>query len=388
MSRRTSLSMLVLSCIASSLVLAILAPAPARAAQEPPNIATFSVAAYNPVTGEVGVAVQSKFFCVGSVVPWARAGVGAVASQAYGNPTYGPLGLDLMERGLTPGEALDVLTRRDPDGTRRQLGMVSVMDADGGSGGWAATMTGGECMAWAGGRTGKTADGIVYSVQGNILTGPEVVEAMAAALEPHALFNYTLNSGTAMLALGEATGRAPLSVNLTSNEYTALTVDDFAGRLLSALVAGEAAGGDSRGMQSAAMKVCQAGAGYGGYTDVKYDLRVDDAVNPFEELARLLNLARPFALTNEGYNLLYAGRHAEAKAIFSELVKLQPAEASHHYNLACALALSGELDAAMAELKYAVEGEELLRKSAAEDKDLTALRDRADFKALVGEPAS
>lgn len=321
------------------------------------NIATFSVVAYDPATGEVGAAVQSKFFAVGSVVPWARAGVGAAASQAYGNPTFGERGLKLMAGGESAEEAIRSVLRGDKDAQRRQLGMVSVAHER------AATYTGSECMAWAGGKAGVALDGVVYAVQGNILTGAEVVDAMAAAMA----------------------GPAVVPVALTPNERLALGPRDLAGRMLGALLAGQAAGGDSRGMQSAALKVCQKDAGYGGYNDAKYDLRVDDAPDPFDELARLLNLARPIALTNEGYLKLYAGDFQAAMGIFETLTQLQPEEGSHHYNLACAYSLAGRLDEAMAELTQALGLDEKLRQTAGQDPDLNPLHEREDFKAQVEE---
>ncbi|MEP0815199.1 MAG: DUF1028 domain-containing protein [bacterium] len=340
-----------------------------------PNIATFSVVAYDPSTGEVGVAVQSKFFAVGSVVPWCRAGVGAVASQAYGNPTFGPLGLDMIAQGKMPEEVLKALLETDEDAARRQIGIVALLpDAGGALRGFAGTYTGDECLAWAGGKIGKTPDGITFAVQGNILSGPEVVEAMAAAI-----------SLPADMPADEFAFGMPNGMKLTENELAAVGTGDLAGRLLRALLAGQAAGGDSRGMQSAALKVSQAGAGYGGYTDVKYDLRVDDAADPFDELARLLNLARPISLSFEAYNKLYAKEYGAAIEIFTRLVSLQPEEASHHYNLACALSLSGSLDEAMKELAIALEmdPDELLP-LAKEDHDLDPLREREDFRGLVG----
>ena len=326
------------------------------AARPVPTIATFSVVAYDPSTGEVGVAVQSRFFAVGSVVPWAQAGVGAVASQALGNPTYGPRALKSLSSGQSPDDVLAVVLRGDKDRERRQLGIVSVAGQ-----GSAVTYTGKECMAWAGGRTGTAPDGVVYSVQGNILTGPEVVDAMARAMETPGL----------------------VGSDLTENERQALLMSDLAGRMLGALLAGQAEGGDSRGMQSAALRICQKGMGYGGYTDVKYDLRVDDAVDPFDELARLLNIARPFAMANEGYIKLYAGDNEGARATFELLIKLQPEEPSHHYNLACALALSGMPDAAMDELRQAITLDPKLAPAATQDPDLTSLREREDFKELT-----
>jgi uncharacterized Ntn-hydrolase superfamily protein len=201
---------------------------------------TFSIAAADPSTGEVGVAVASKFLAVGSVVPWARAGVGAVATQALANVGYGPRALELMDGGRAPDEVVRRLQADDEGREDRQLGLVTAA-------GNAATVTGSRCFAWAGGLTGPG-----YAVQGNILTGPEVVAAMAETWQ-------------------RAEG-------------------PFVERLLAALRAGDDAGGDRRGRQSAAVLVCQAGAGYGGGTDVKIDLRVDDAPHPVSELARLVRL--------------------------------------------------------------------------------------------------
>ncbi len=138
------------------------------------TIATFSVVAYNPATGEVGAAVQSKFFAVGSVVPWARAGVGAVASQAYGNPTYGERGLKLMAGGEPAQEAIRSVLRGDKDAQRRQIGMVSVADERAGD----VHRSGVHGLGR--GQAGVAPDGVVYAVQGNILTGEDVVDAMAA----------------------------------------------------------------------------------------------------------------------------------------------------------------------------------------------------------------
>ena len=219
---------------------------PSRAATlsaAPPDPATFSIAAADPATGEVGVAVASRFFAVGTVVPWAKAGVGAVATQASANTSYGPNGLDLIARGATAEEALRVLLRGDDGRDRRQVGIVTAA-------GDSATHSGSGCNSWAGGRRGPN-----YAVQGNILTGEAVVVAMEKSF------------------LGSA-GR-PL-----------------AERLLSALAAGDAAGGDSRGRQSAALLVCRAKGGYNGFTDRAVDVRVDDHADPFRELSRLVGDGR------------------------------------------------------------------------------------------------
>lgn len=205
-----------------------------------PIVATFSIAAFDPETDSLGVAVQSKFLAVGSVVPWARAGVGAVATQAMANFNYGPRGLDLMAQGRTAEETVEALTSADEGRDHRQLGVVDAR-------GRAATFTGPECFDWAGGVTGDH-----YAAQGNILVGRETVDAMAKAYEG--------------------------------------TSGDLAARLLAALDAGQEAGGDSRGRQSAALLVVREGGGYGGDNDHVIDLRVDDHPDPIKELIRIRDL--------------------------------------------------------------------------------------------------
>ena len=203
-------------------------------------VATFSIVGFDPETDSLGVAVQSKFLAVGSVVPWARAGVGAVATQAMANYNYGPRGLDLMAQGKTADETLEGLISADEDREHRQVGIVDGR-------GRAATFTGSECFEWAGSETGRC-----YAAQGNILVSGETVEAMAKTYQ-------------------EAGG-------------------DLAARLLSALDAGQAAGGDSRGKQSAALLVVREGGGYGGDNDRVADLRVDDHPDPIKELMRIRDL--------------------------------------------------------------------------------------------------
>jgi uncharacterized Ntn-hydrolase superfamily protein len=200
-------------------------------------VATFSLVACDLVRGQCGVAVASKFLAVGSVVPWAEPAAGAIATQAYANPRYGPDGLALLRQGLSAEEVVRRLTEADDGRDERQLGVV---DAAGGS----ATFTGSGCHAWAGGRNG---DG--YAAQGNILVSEATVEALAATFE----------AAEGMLAE----------------------------RLLEALAAGQAAGGDSRGQQSAALLVVERDGGYAGLSDTLVDLRVDDHEAPIEELKRL-----------------------------------------------------------------------------------------------------
>jgi uncharacterized Ntn-hydrolase superfamily protein len=203
-------------------------------------VATFSIVGFDPETDSLGVAVQSKFLAVGSVVPWARAGVGAVATQAMANYNYGPHGLERMALGKTADETVERLISSDEEREHRQVGVVDAR-------GRAATFTGSECFEWAGGVTGE-----YCAAQGNILVGGETVEAMARTYEE--------------------------------------TSGDLATRLLSALDAGQAAGGDSRGKQSAALLVVREGGGYGGDNDRVVDLRVDDHPDPIKELIRIRDL--------------------------------------------------------------------------------------------------
>jgi uncharacterized Ntn-hydrolase superfamily protein len=200
---------------------------------------TFSIAAWNGSVSppEWGVAVASKFLAVGAAVPWVRAGAGAVATQALANLAYGPEGLDLLAAGTDAAGVVAQLTAADEGRDDRQLGVV---DASGG----AATFTGSACFDWAG---GIAEDG--FACQGNILTGPDVVDAMAAAFRG--------------------------------------TTGELAVRMLAALKAGDDAGGDRRGRQSAALYVAREGVGYGGGVDRSVDLRVDDHLTPVDELARL-----------------------------------------------------------------------------------------------------
>ncbi len=203
---------------------------------------TFSIVARSADGQSWGVAVASKFLAVGSAVPAAVAGVGAIATQADANVAYKGLALSHMDEGATASVALQRLLEEDSGREHRQVGIV---DVDGN----AATHTGHECFDWAGGITDQD-----VAIQGNILTGPEVVEAMKAAWDDSA------------------------------------DEPDLARRLMAALVAGDQAGGDKRGRQSAALLVVRDGAGYGGNDDVAVDLRVDDHTDPITELGRLLDL--------------------------------------------------------------------------------------------------
>src|SRR5262245_47444256 len=218
-----------------------------RAAAEP-LVNTFSIVAFDPKTGDLGVAVESKYFGVGTVVPWAKAGVGAVATQALAKMAYGPDGLALLTQGREASAALEELRAKDAKAGLRQVAMIDAQ-------GRVAAHTGEECIPWAGHKIGGN-----FSVQGNLLAGEEVVAAMAAAFEK-----------------ARASGEGELA------EW-----------MLAALEAGQAAGGDRRGQQSAALMVVRAKAGPGGDNDRYIDLRVDDHTTPIAELARLLRLHREF----------------------------------------------------------------------------------------------
>jgi uncharacterized Ntn-hydrolase superfamily protein len=249
---------------------------------------TFSIVACDPDAQEWGVATHSKFLAVGSVVPWAQAGAGAVATQSYANTTFGPEGLALMASGLGAQETLDQLLAEDEGRERRQVGLVDAQ-------GKAATFTGKECLAWAGGLAGAG-----YAVQGNILAGEAVLTAMAEAFEQ---------------ARGE-----------------------LADRLAAALAAGQRAGGDRRGQQSAALLVVREKGGYGGFNDRYVDLRVDDHPRPIRRLKEVLALHH-----------LYFGRPDPASlvAVDAKIARELQRIARHsgHYHGP----LTGEYDAATRE---------------------------------------
>lgn len=294
-----------------------------------PYPATFSIVAADPETGEVGVAVASKFFAVGAVVPWAKAGVGAVATQAMANVGYGPRGLDLMEKGVSADEAVKVMTRADSDRELRQMGIVSAA-------GDSATYTGEKCVAWAGGRSGRG-----YAVQGNIIAGEDVVIAMEKAFL-------------------ESKGK------------------HLADRLYVALVAGDAKGGDSRGRQSASLLVVREKGGFLGFTDRSIDVRVDDHPDPIAELGRLMGMALVVDDNKRFAKALNDKKFAEALAIIEHAVALAEKQPSGlpgaMYNLACARLAMGDRDGARQALDRAFVLDPKLREIAQADPDLAGLR--------------
>lgn len=231
-----------------------------------PLIATFSLVAHDPATGDLGVAVQSKFPNVRPVVPWAEAGVGAVATQSFANLSYGPRGLALLRNGASAEAAVRILLADDADREHRQVGVVDAR-------GRAASWTGRACFAWAGGSAGGNAGGpgelVVgqgFAAQGNILVSQATVQALAATFS----------------SLG----------------------GDLAGRLVAALSAGGRAGGDRRGEQSAALLVKRAGAGYDGSTDDLFDISIYDHAQPLAELERLYRLHQLYFFRSDPADLI------------------------------------------------------------------------------------
>jgi uncharacterized Ntn-hydrolase superfamily protein len=295
---------------------------------------TFSICAADPATGEVGVAVQSKYFAVGAVVPWARAGVGAVATQAAGIAAYGPQMLELLGEGLGPGAALERALADDDGRETRQLGTVG---ADGRS----ASFTGADCLAWAGHRTGEG-----YAIQGNILASEAVVVEMERAF----------------LA----------------------DVGSLAERLVSALEAGQRAGGDVRGQQSAAVLVERVGAAAETRDglDRVCDLRVDDHPEPIAELRRLVGIDLVWRSLRHASAFHETGRYAEGVELLGGVLARHGEDAYLLYDLACFEALAGERDA-LGHLRRALELDPGLRASAAADRDFAALAGEAAFRALI-----
>jgi uncharacterized Ntn-hydrolase superfamily protein len=259
-------------------------------------VATYSIVARDPQTGEMGVAVQSHWFSVGSVVSWAEAGVGAVATQSFVDPSYGPLGLDLMRAGKSAPEALRALLVTDEQREVRQVGMV---DARGGL----ATHTGEMCIPEAGGQTGAH-----YAVQANLMEKASVWPTMARAFE-------------------QATG-------------------DLAERMLAALEAAQAEGGDIRGRQSAALIVVGGEATGKPWADRVFDLRVEDHPEPLKELRRLVRIQRAYNHMTAGDDCIAVQDWPCAEREYGTARRLEPENAEMAFWYAVALATGGKLDTA------------------------------------------
>ena len=268
---------------------------------------TFSIVARDPATGELGVAVQSHWFSVGPVVPWAEAGVGAIATQSLVEISYGPLGLELMRTGRSAPEALRALVAADSSAAVRQVAMVDAK-------GRVAVHTGERCIAFAGDSTGAQ-----FSVQANLMASPDVWPAMVAA--------YTRSTG------------------------------DLAERMLAALDAAQAAGGDIRGRQSAAILIVKATGSGRPWADRTFDLRVEDHPDPIAELRRLVVLNRAYARTNHGDELVAENRFEEATIEYQAAAKLAPAIVELPYWQAVTLASIGRVDEALPIFKQVFERE-------------------------------
>jgi uncharacterized Ntn-hydrolase superfamily protein len=303
------------------------------AVAEARNVSTFSIVARDPQTGELGVAVASRFFSVGSVVPYLDSSAGAVATQANANVTYGPRGLQLMAQGVKADEALRVLLRGDENAKSRQVGLV-------GRDGSSVSYTGESCIPWAGGRSGPN-----YAVQGNILTGENVVLAMEKA--------FLETRGT------------------------------LAHRIYTALLAGDAAGGDSRGKQSASLIIVKEGAGYGGGNDRAIDIRVDDHAEPFIELGRLLKYAEMNYSWNQGWTAFTQKRFAAALEAQERAAQLGADVPEVIYDLAVIRLAAGKRAEALVALADALRKNPKLKVQASKDEDLASLRGDPAFQRLI-----
>jgi len=273
------------------------AVAPAREPSLQRPVHTFSIVARDPATGEMGVAVQSHWFSVGPLVPWAAAGVGAVATQSFVNPAFGPDGLALMERGRSATEALAELIAADPGEAMRQVALVDAR-------GQVAVHTGARCIAWAGHRTGEG-----YGVQANMMLGDAVVPAMARAFET--------------------------------------TTGPLAERLIAALEAGQAAGGDIRGQQSAALLVVRGESSGRVWEDRVVDLRVEDHARPIAELRRLYTIHRAYRHMNAGDAAMEAGDLSRALEEYARAAELDPDNVEIRFWNAFTLATNGESERAV-----------------------------------------
>jgi len=277
------------------------------------NVSTFSIVAYDPVNHDWGVAVASRYFSVGAVVPWAEAGVGAVATQANVNVGYGPRGIELLKSGLSAKEVIDRLLAEDKfegkDGRQ-----VAVADVKGNI----AAYTGPKAPTWAGDRQGKN-----WSAQGNILVGAQVPEAMGRAFEA--------------------------------------TQGELAEKLFAALKAGDDTGGDARGKQSASMLVVRKGGGRNTNNDRYIYINVDDSPVPIPELRRLLDLNLGYLYQDKVGKLLGAGKSKEARDAAAKAVQYMPSRPEGHITLGLLDYLAVDKDAALAELKKAQQGNENFR---------------------------
>lgn len=259
-------------------------------------VATFSIVGRDAENGDLGVAVQSRFLAVGAVVPWAQAGVGAVATQSFPSPVYGSTGLGMLSLGARPEVALSELVAADEGRAVRQVGMVDAI-------GRSVCYTGADCLGWAGHIAGEN-----FAAQGNMLTGERTVTAIAEEFQK--------------------------------------TSGSLADRLMAALAAGQAAGGDARGKQAAALLVVRDKGGFMGLSDRYIDLRVDDHTYPINELSRLLEIQRTMHLCVDSARLAGEGRIEEAIQGMEQARARHPQDVNVLYFLARTYSIAGRRDEA------------------------------------------
>jgi uncharacterized Ntn-hydrolase superfamily protein len=346
---KTALSRILLFAVALAVAPLSAQDAPAGNTSPDPWFSTFSIIAFDPATNELGVGVQSRAFAAGAAVPFAKPGVGAVATQAAANRLYGPKAIALLEQGLSPAEVVKKITDEDAGRDTRQ---VAVIDTKGRS----AVYTGKRVIdrnsdpkdpvhfgAWAGHATGRN-----FSVQGNTLASEAVVKAMAEA--------YERGQGS------------------------------MAERLMDALDAGQSKGGDIRGMQSAGILVVRPIPPNSDSTVERIvDIRVDDTTNPFVELRRLLNITMgvPAKLTEHAAQLAKEGKFADAIAEQKKALAITPNNERMHYALAQRYAQAGDFKGALTPLAEAVRRQPYLKKDAAADPLFAKMKEMAEFKQLV-----
>jgi uncharacterized Ntn-hydrolase superfamily protein len=311
---------------------------------------TFSIIAFDPATNQFGVGVQSRAFGAGAAVPWAEAGVGAVATQAAANRTYGPKAMALLKQGLSPQEIIKKITDEDSGRDTRQVAVIdtkgrlacytgkNVIDRDNNPKDYVHFGDYAGCITVA----GKN-----YSVQGNTLASEEVLKAMAQAFER--------------------------------------TEGEMANRLLAALDAGQSKGGDSRGMQSGGILVVQAipNGDTNRTTDRIVDIRVDDSENPFKELHRILNVQQSGPHNTKATQLANAGKMPEAIAELKIALEMNPKNEQINYNLAVDYAKTADYKSSLAALSTAIQKQPRLKMNAADEPAFDKMKDMAEFKRLI-----